>query len=1044
MKNDIDLGCGPSQPLKPLWALFRRKSPCIFSDSERLYSAKISSRGRGMRFSRCTCKLPWIRLRSGPMRKPGTNPDQDTRDRFCREIDRNFSVIAGAGAGKTSAIVERIVTMALKGGADLLPRLVVVTYTNNAASEFKRRIRSTLLDRMRRESASKILEKLELTFFGTIHSFCMKLIREHQAYLRLPDQLAPPGLRARNQLWESFVANPALSVRFSDDRLLKELLRFCTWQDILNIAQKISEPIVREPAFPYPPVLDLEPLRRCFVRPQSIAARDELLKNFERLVADIADGKTSLQIPVVDSRAQGLTEAYDASAGALINWLEEAAWFVANKIALEFQSHSLRLGVVTYDDQIALCRRLLTDGEILDSLRRREYIVVLDEAQDTALSMFQILLELTRPPGALSGSWPASGPGPRPGRFCMVGDPRQTIYDRAAIQFYQSLNEAFRREIVGELLVLQVTRRCAAAVVDTVNRVFRDSVLTDQEIRYDDLVALKENGEGNVCRIQIPSLGAEVTQVEEVFEEECRVVAGWLNEQKKEGLGIQSWNQLAILAPRHDWLMACAVHFQAAGLPYRYRNQRIPWSDLPAFTWPVALLYTVAHPWDRFERIGVLREIFAISDTDIAKWVRDAYSASPPLKEAQKALADIEDFLASCPTLGRIVDRLFVDCQLPVRLKILGVDSAELEAFRRLAFEAEGKSLHDWVDDLLASLIESAGDSFVSADAIELITAYSAKGLEWDVVIPLGFGRRIYPGRNTGYPILTANGSDQRVIWNAASRNARRDQSDGLHASWRRLLYVTLTRAKHSLLIPSTSYIDSRDSFAAASGFDAAQIAECIGPINSIPKKSSDAWAQLDLPMDTVNFQHAAARSLDVPDLIRPHRLAQDDEVVENQFTEDPAAYTYGRWWHLWMEKFPWNASRDEQNAYTASVEANLPFADRARKETAMFLNSAALVEIRDAAGWHRSEVTFSFPETQHRWIEGVIDLVVGTGSGELWIIDWKTNQIPAETSADNFAVDLRRKYLPQLEAYRNVIEKGFRKPVARLLIYSSVLGRFV
>ena len=978
------------------------------------------------------------------MRKPGANPDQDARDRFCREIDRNFSVVAGAGAGKTSAIVERIVTMALKGGADLLPRLVVVTYTNNAASEFKRRIRSALLDRMRRESARKILEKLEITFFGTIHSFCMKLIREHQAYLRLPDQLTPPGMRARNQLWESFVGNPALSVRFSDDPLVKELLRFCTWQDVLNIAQKISEPVVREPASPFPPALDLEPLRRCAVRPQSIAARDELLKNFERLIADIADGRTSLQIPVVDSRAQGLTEAYDAVAGRLISWLEEAAWLVASKIALEFQSYSLRFGVVTYDDQIALCRRLLMDHEILDSLRRREYIVVLDEAQDTALLMFEILLELTRPPGALAGSWPASGSGPRPGHFCMVGDPRQTIYDRAAIQFYQTLNEAFRRGIVGELLVLQVTRRCAAAVVDTVNRVFRGSILTEKEIRYDDLIALEENGEGNVCRIQIPSLNGEVTHVEKIFEQECRIVADWLTEKKKEGLGIQSWNQLAILAPRHDWLMACAVQFQAAGLPYRYRNQRIPWSDLPAFTWPVALLYTVAHPWDRFERIGVLREIFAISDTDIAKWVRDAYSASPSLKEAQKVLANIEDFLASSPALGRIVDRLFVECRVPERLEILGVDSGELEAFRRLAFEAEGKSLHDWMDDLLASLIESAGESFVSADAIELITAYSAKGLEWDVVIPLGFGRRIYPGRNTGYPLLTADGSEQCVIWNAASRKARRVQSNGLHSSWRRLLYVTLTRARHSLLLPVTNYFDPRDSFADASGFDVAQIGECIGPINSIPKKSNEAWAQLDLPMDTINFQHAAARSLDIPDLIRPHRLAKDDEIVENQFTEDPATYTYGRWWHLWIEKFPWNASHNEQNAYAASIEANLPFADRARKETAMFLNSAALVEILGAAGWHRSEVTFSFPENQHQWIEGVIDLVVGTGSGELWIIDWKTNQIPAETTLDDFALDLGRKYLPQLEAYRDVIERGFQKPVARLLIYSTVLGRFV
>ena len=42
------------------------------------------------------------------------------------------------------------------------------------------------------------------------------------------------------------------------------------------------------------------------------------------------------------------------------------------------------------------------------------------------------------------------------------------------------------------------------------------------------------------------------------------------------------------------------------------------------------------------------------------------------------------------------------------------------------------------------------------------------------------------------------------------------------------------------------------------------------------------------------------------------------------------------------------------------------------------------------------------------------------------------------------FAGDLRRKYLPQLEAYREVIEEGFQKRVGRLLIYSTVLGRFV
>src|SRR4029077_18045195 len=489
------------------------------------------------------------------------------------------------------------------------------------------------------------------------------------------------GARARNQLWEAFVSNDGFSARFADDPLVKELLRFCTWQDILNIAQRISEPILREPESPNAPVPDLEPLRCCSVKSQSAPARDELLKNFERLVTDIAAGKTSLQIPFPDSKAEGLIRASQAVAGPLISWIEEASLSVATEIALEFQRHCWGLGIVTYDDQVTLCKRLLKDQEILDQLRRREYIVILDEAQDTALSMFEILVELTRPAGAPAGSWPDSGSGPRQGRFCMVGDPRQTIYERAGIQFYQKLNETFRRRIGGELVLFRVTRRCAAAVVAAVNRVFRDSMLTEQELRYDDLVAGEATGEGYVGRIQVPALGEDLTQVEKIFEEECRVLAGWLAQQKKAGLGIQSWNQLAILAPRHDWLIACAVHLERAGLQFRYRNQRIPWSNLPGFTWPVALLYTVAHSWDRFERIGVLREIFAISDADLAKWVLDPYSGSPALKEAQRVLANIEDelTLAPRPTLARIVDRLFVEFQLAARVKIPDVDPAGLE-----------------------------------------------------------------------------------------------------------------------------------------------------------------------------------------------------------------------------------------------------------------------------------------------------------------------------------------------------------------------------
>ncbi|MGZ5022235.1 MAG: UvrD-helicase domain-containing protein, partial [Chthoniobacterales bacterium] len=43
------------------------------------------------------------------MVKPG---DEYVRARFATELDRNFSVVASAGSGKTTAITERILSVA--------------------------------------------------------------------------------------------------------------------------------------------------------------------------------------------------------------------------------------------------------------------------------------------------------------------------------------------------------------------------------------------------------------------------------------------------------------------------------------------------------------------------------------------------------------------------------------------------------------------------------------------------------------------------------------------------------------------------------------------------------------------------------------------------------------------------------------------------------------------------------------------------------------------------------------------------------------------
>src|SRR5512132_2266369 len=107
----------------------------------------------------------------GNMVKPR---DEYVRDRFASELDRNFSVVASAGSGKPTAITERILSLARSPNVvEILPRLVVVTFTNRAADEMQQRTRQALLDENLRQEVHTAFNP---GFFSTIHSYCMKLL----------------------------------------------------------------------------------------------------------------------------------------------------------------------------------------------------------------------------------------------------------------------------------------------------------------------------------------------------------------------------------------------------------------------------------------------------------------------------------------------------------------------------------------------------------------------------------------------------------------------------------------------------------------------------------------------------------------------------------------------------------------------------------------------------------------------------------------------------------------------------------------------------
>ncbi len=135
-------------------------------------------------------------------------PDQAAREAAATTFDRNVVVIAGAGTGKTTLLVNRLLYLLMRRSDPLdLSRIVALTFTNKAATEMKLRLRERLRSLMTLESrdnpaagsgtvsiadlrtrygwttdeivarAEAALRDVEKAQIGTLHSFAAHLLR---------------------------------------------------------------------------------------------------------------------------------------------------------------------------------------------------------------------------------------------------------------------------------------------------------------------------------------------------------------------------------------------------------------------------------------------------------------------------------------------------------------------------------------------------------------------------------------------------------------------------------------------------------------------------------------------------------------------------------------------------------------------------------------------------------------------------------------------------------------------------------------------------
>ena len=97
------------------------------------------------------------------------------------DIDNNYVVQAGAGSGKTRVLVSRYLRI-LESGRANINQIVAITFTINAASEMKERIRKYAghyIDRFGETGNidNSCLKDISDSPISTIHGFAARIIR---------------------------------------------------------------------------------------------------------------------------------------------------------------------------------------------------------------------------------------------------------------------------------------------------------------------------------------------------------------------------------------------------------------------------------------------------------------------------------------------------------------------------------------------------------------------------------------------------------------------------------------------------------------------------------------------------------------------------------------------------------------------------------------------------------------------------------------------------------------------------------------------------
>lgn len=170
------------------------------------------------------------------------------------EKGTNLLVAAAAGSGKTAVLVERIIHKIIDEKMDI-DKMLVVTFTNAAASEMRERILDAIYKKIE-ENPEDIHMQRQITLLNkasicTIHSFCLDVIRNYFYEINIPANFQI-GSSAEMELLKQETLEELLEEKYikKDENFLKLIDTYASYrgdENLKDLILKIDSQIQSSP-----------------------------------------------------------------------------------------------------------------------------------------------------------------------------------------------------------------------------------------------------------------------------------------------------------------------------------------------------------------------------------------------------------------------------------------------------------------------------------------------------------------------------------------------------------------------------------------------------------------------------------------------------------------------------------------------------------------------------------------------------------------------------------------------------------------------------